>query len=108
MYKITDLPIETQDCVLSFIGFVRGRYDILPYDELLHKFMDGTGITEDLNSYHIVTEGDCEDYFDFDYGVLGGTFSNQDGKANLDCFQWYCYNPETGEVEVYDLTTKNI
>ena len=45
--------------------------------------------------------------FDFDFGCLGGTFTNIDGEAHLDCLQWYD-DSEDDEPEVIDINTNNI
>lgn len=103
MYKLYDCPDNVKDCLVSLTGFIRKGFNIMPYDDLLKKFSDGTGMTDDGNSYRVATDGSNKEFFDFDYGCVGGTFSNDDGAAHLDCLQYYYYNSETDETEVYDL-----
>lgn len=111
MTKVIDLPGDIQELVMSFTDFIRnndgqGNYTKKSYDQLLEDFTQDSfeGSTIDITNEE-------EDYFDFEFGVLGGTFAKdyETGEAILDCLQWY-KTPEDDneEMEVIDIDCKNI
>lgn len=104
MLEYNDLPEEVASVVLTFTHFIRNDdNDKLSYNELVSKFNESD--TYDGNTCEITNEE--EDFFDFDFGCLGGTFTNIDGEAHLDCLQWYD-DSEDDEPEVIDINTNNI
>lgn len=108
MMKLCECPDHVRDCAMSLTGFIRKELEPMSYDELLSTFTYGKGITDDGNTYQVITDGGNEGYFDFDYGCLGGTFSNDMGTAHLDCLEWYEWNDEEDEMETYDIEPINI
>ena len=100
MLKYNDLPKEVAQVVLAFKTFIQDdNGKRLSYNELIEKFEDDDSCSD--NSFMINNYED--DLFDFDFGCLGGTFTNIDGEAHLDCLQWYEYNEDDDETEVSDI-----
>jgi hypothetical protein len=105
MLEYNDLPEEVASVVLAFKAFIQddaGKR--LSYDELIEKFEDDDSCSD--NSFMINNYED--DLFDFDFGCLGGTISNIDGEAHLDCLQWYNIVDEDEEPEIEDIDINTI
>lgn len=107
LIKIQDLPPIVQTTVIELTDFIRSEGRKLPYDELLLKFTEGSGITDQTTTYQVTNEED--DLFDFDFGCLWGTFARDEetGEAILDILQWYP-DVDDEEPEVINLDISNI
>lgn len=104
MLKHNELPEDVASVVLLFTHFIRDEEgNKLSYDELLDKMEN----TESCDDNDISVNNIDEDFFDFDFGCIGGTVTNHDGEAHLDCLQMYI-DTEDGDCEAEDIDTTNI
>lgn len=83
-------------------SFITNEEGMLDYDELVKKFREHTS---DINyTYEINNEED--DLFDFDFGDLGGTIYNVDGKASISNIQLYVCDEEADDMDSIDIDIK--